>query len=304
MKTQTIRCLLAAALAAIPGAIQAQPDAHYLPGLEGIKGASLPPPGFYFKDYNVFYEADSLNNGAGNSAGPANLQSLTLATVPRAIWITPEQFLGGNVGVDALLPIMYHTLSFQIPVKGAGMYNSSTLGIGDFFAESTLSWHPQQFDLAVGAGFFAPTGDSSANPSSTRVGSGFWTPMLTAGATWYPDEAKTWAISALNRYEFNTEDSDTHETPGQAWTLEWGISKSVTKTLDCGVVGYYQQRVTASSGPIPGEFPYSRVAAVGPEAVLTIPSAKLFVSLRWDYEFMAENRAQGNIVALTLVKAF
>lgn len=118
MKTQTIRCLLAAALAAIPGAIQAQPDAHYLPGLEGIKGASLPPPGFYFKDYNVFYEADSLNNGAGNSAGPANLQSLTLATVPRAIWITPEQFLGGNVGVDALLPIMYHTLSFQIPVKG------------------------------------------------------------------------------------------------------------------------------------------------------------------------------------------
>ena len=93
--------------------------------------------------------------------------------------------------------------------------------------------------------------------------------------TWYPDEAKTWAISALNRYEFNSEDRDTRVTPGQAWTLEWGISKKVIKTLDCGVVGYYQQRVTASSGndPLAEElFPYSRVAAVGPEVESFIPS--------------------------------
>ena len=58
MKIQTVHCLLAVALAALPGAIQAQPDAHYVPGIEGIKGASLPPPGFYFRDYNVFYVAD------------------------------------------------------------------------------------------------------------------------------------------------------------------------------------------------------------------------------------------------------
>jgi hypothetical protein len=31
---------------------------------------------------------------------------------------------------------------------------------------------------------------------------------------------------------------------------------------------------------------------------------KLFVSLRYDYEFMADSRAQGHTVALTLIKAF
>jgi hypothetical protein len=30
----------------------------------------------------------------------------------------------------------------------------------------------------------------------------------------------------------------------------------------------------------------------------------LFVSLRYDYEFLADNRAQGHTVALTLTKRF
>ena len=131
--------------------------------------------------------------------------------------------------------------------------------------------------------------------------------MLTAGVTWYPDDEKTWAVSALNRYEFNSEDRDTHVTPGQAWTAEWGISKSLNKTIDVGLVGYYQQRITASTGNEPLAetlFPYSRVAAVGPEINVEIPSFKSFVSLRYNYEFMADNRLQGHTIALTLTKAF
>ena len=49
MKNQIVRCLLAAALAASIGSIQAQPSAQYIPGVEGIKGASLPPPGWYLR---------------------------------------------------------------------------------------------------------------------------------------------------------------------------------------------------------------------------------------------------------------
>ena len=74
--------------------------------------------------------------------------------------------------------------------------------------------------------------------------------MQTAGATWYIDEEKTWAVSALNRYEFNTEQRDTHVTPGDAYTLEWGVSKSVCKEVDLGVVGYYQQQVTGNSDTV------------------------------------------------------
>jgi hypothetical protein len=297
MKIRIIPCLLAAALAAVPGPLQAQPTAHYIPGVEGIQGATLPPPGFYLRDYNYFYVADQLNNGAGHNAGPPNFQSLLYANVPRAVWITDTKFLGGNVGVDALLPLAYQSVR-------AGQFDTSSFGIGDFFAEGTLSWHPKQFDFSAGCGLWMPTGNSASQPT-TRIGSGFWTPMLTAGATWYPDAAKTWSLSALSRYEFNTENRDTHDTPGQAYTLEWGLGKALSKTITCGLAGYYQQKTTADTGSdLPQLKQDDRVAAVGPEISVAIPSAMLFVSCRYEYEFMAASRAQGHTVALTLTKRF
>jgi len=72
MKTQSIRFVIAAVLAAVPSLLLAQSSAHYTPGIEGIKGASLPPPGFYAKDYNVAYYATRVNDASGNKAGPPN----------------------------------------------------------------------------------------------------------------------------------------------------------------------------------------------------------------------------------------
>lgn len=289
---RSTRLLFAAGLLAVPVMLQAQPTAHYVPGVEGIKGASLPPPGWYVRDYNVAYDATRLNDAAGNRTGPPNFDAFTYANVPRVIWITDTKLLGGFLGVDALLPLIYQN------VRAGG--RDSNFGVGDVFAEGTLSWHVQHFDFAVGAGFWAPTGDSAA-PPSPPTGEGYWTPMLTAGATWYLDQEKTWSVSALNRYEFNTEQRDTNITPGQAYTLEWGIGKSVTKTLDLGVVGYYQQQMTGDSG---GSSAHDRVASVGPEISVAFPKPMLFVSFRYLYEFMAKDRAQGQTFALTLTKRF
>jgi hypothetical protein len=51
-------------------------------------------------------------------------------------------------------------------------------------------------------------------------------------------------------------------------------------------------------------FPYSRVAAFGPEVNVFIPCIKLWTQIRYNYEFMADNRAQGHTIALVLTKAF
>jgi hypothetical protein len=300
MKTQFIRCLLAAGLAAVPGLLQAQPTAHYVPGVEGIKGASLPPPGIYFRDYNYFYTADQLNNSTGSKIAPADLDAFTYANVPRVIWITDTKILGGFVGVDALLPIVEQQASANTP---GGRFNNDTFGIGDLFAEGTLSWHLQQFDFSGGCGLWMPTGRSpNTRGPSTLPGLGYWAPMLTAGATWYIDQDKTWAVSALNRYEFNTKQRFTHVTPGQAYTLEWGASKTLAKVIDVGAVGYYQQKVTRDSDSTASA--RDRAAAVGPEINVAFPKEMLFVSLRYEYEFMAESRAQGSAVTLTLTKRF
>ena len=297
MKTRIQFLLLAASLVTLPGILQAQPSAHYVPGSEGVKGASLPPPGVYFRDYNYFYWAGQVNDSSGRKAGPPNVppnfETFTYANIPRVLWITDTKLLGGYLGVDGLLPLVNQHVGYE-------GYDSTTFGIGDFFGEGTLSWHIKQFDFAIGSGVWAPTGDSGVPHTTTRVGAGFWTFMQTAGATWYIDEGKTWAVSALNRYEFNTEQRDAHYTPGDAYTLEWGVSKTVAKVVDLGVVGYYQQQVTGSSN----EDPLNRVAAVGPEVSVAFPKQMFFVSLRYNYEFMAESRAQGNAVTLTLTKRF
>jgi len=298
MKTRFVRIVLAVGFAALPGLLSAQPAAHYAPGVEGIKGASLPPPGVYFRDYNYFYTGDQLNDSSGNKIGPADLDVFTYVNLPRVLWITDQKLLGGFVGVDGFLPIVYQQASANTP---GGPFSGNRSGIGDLFGEATLSWHLKQFDFAVGSGVDAPTGDSPTHPGpSTRPGLGYWTFMQTAGATWYIDEGKTWAVSALNRYEFNTGQRYTDIIPGQAYTLEWGISKTVEKVIDLGVVGYYQQQVNPNSGASWSS--RSRVAAIGPEVSVAFPKQMLFISFRYDYEFMAESRAQGHTFALTLTK--
>jgi hypothetical protein len=291
MKTQLIKSIggLFVAGLILPILVQAQPSAHYAPGTEGIKAATLPPPGIYLRDYNSFYYADRFNDPEGNKV--AEPKAFVYANVPRLIWITDAKVLGGYLGLDALVPLKYTYL------KGL----DQTFGIGDVFAEGTWSSHLAQWDFSLGAGVWAPTGDFSAtNP--TRAGNGYWTEMLTAGATWYADKDKRWALSVLNRYEFNQEQQDTDVTPGQAYTVEGGLSYGVSKTVDIGAIGYYQQQVTANSGA--SDSSRNRAAGIGPEGSVFFPDIMLGVSLRYAYEFLAENRLQGHTITLTVTKRF
>jgi hypothetical protein len=297
--TKSLGSLLIAGLLALPSFVQAQPTAHYVPGSEGIKAATLPPPGLWLRDYNSFYYADQVNDSQGHKIGVADAKAFVYANVPRLLWITDVKPLGGYLGVDALVPLVYTEIKAN---TAGGPFHNQTFGVGDLFFEGTWSWHLKQWDLALGAGAWAPTGDFSMN-NPTRAGQGYWTEMLTAGATWYPDQEKKWALSVLNRYEFNDIQRDTHIRRGQAYTVEGGLSYGVTKTVDIGAIGYYQQQVTEDSGP-GASSERDRVAGIGPEVSAFFPSVMLGVSLRYAYEFMAESRLQGNTVTLTITKKF
>ena len=174
--TTSIGALLVAGLIVVPDALAV--DNHYPQGVEGIKAASLPPPGFYVRDYNYFYFSDDLKGG------PPNFDLSVYVQAPRLIYITDFKILGGYYGADILVPFPYQELT-------AGRFDGYSFNLGDIFVEPiTLSWHPKQFDFAVGYGFWAPSGNySRTDPVSP--GKGFWSQMLTTGATWYPDEEKT-----------------------------------------------------------------------------------------------------------------
>jgi hypothetical protein len=302
MKTNhQIKSLLLAAAIALPSILIAQPSAHYPPGLEGVKAATLPPPGLYVRDYNYFYFADRLNDSNGNEIKPADPEAFIYANAPRVLWITDMKALGGFVGFDALVPLQQTSLEANTP---AGRFDESDFNVGDLFAEATLSWHLAQLDAAVGFGVWAPTGNSSPlYDLSTDAGKGYWTPMFTAGATYYFDTNKQWAVSILNRYELNTQEKYTDITPGDAWTVEGGFSYGVSKTVDVGLVGYHQRQLNSDKGGLASSA-RDWVAGAGPEVSVFYPRIMFGWSFRYLYEFAAENRLQGHTAVLTLTKRF
>ena len=267
---------------------------HYPIGAEGLKGSSLPPPGFYVRDYNYFYWSDKVD------VLPLNVDFFAYCNAVKTVYISKYQILGANWGADMIVPFMYKNLSGQLGT--AGQFN-----LGDIYAcPLLLAWHLKQFDFAFAYGIWAPSGNfdtSSPGRFLTSPGSGFWTHMITAGGKWYPDEKKTWALSLLNRYEVNTEQDHTDITPGNMYSLEWGLSKTVYEGVDVGVVGYYQGQTTEDNGR-GAATALSHVVGIGPEISVMWEKIGLISSLRYEYEVDAKDRPKGQAVVLTLTKRF
>lgn len=288
MQKYTLRTLLLG-IVALPASLMAQPSAHYPPGLEGLKAATLPPPGIYLRDYNYFYYSDQRNDPDGDKISNLDQELTIYANAPRVLWITDYKVLGGNIGFDALIPLQYTSIEV-----GSANFDKNDFEVGDLFGEVTLSWHGKSYDAAVGYGIWAPTGEEMA-------GLDYWTHMFTAGATFYFDEEKRWSLSALNRYEISTERDDSDVTVGDVWTLEGGLAYSVLKTVDVGPVAYFQKVVTEGDNTAVDR-PW--VAAVGPEVSVFYPRITFGWSLRYLYEVAAANRMQGHTAVLTLTKRF
>ena len=209
--------------------------------------------------------------------------------------MTEWKILGADYGMDVIVPFGY------LDWKVMGTRNSY-FGLGDIEIEPLLlSKHFKQFDLSGGYAVWAPTGDYSPSRPDL-ISQGFWSHMLTLGGTWYPDKEKTWAVSLLNRYEICHQQDQTHTDPGQVYTIEWGFSKSI-KTVDVGLIGYYQQQVTEDSGPL-ATSKLDRKVGLGPEINVAWPKLMLFTSVRYAYEFAARERPEGHLVTVTLTKRF
>lgn len=317
--------IVAVGLVVLATNIQAQlpiDGAHYPVGLEGIKGGSLPEPGIYFRDDNLFY--------TGTSDSPQNYYTFIYLQAPRLRWMTGWRILGADYGMDVMMPFAYKeardhyntTTAFGgAPITTKVSEGGSHFELGDIKLEPLLlSWHLSHFDFVAGYALWMPSGDYD-NSSTVNLGNGCWTHMMTAGAVWYPDKEKTWAVSVLNHFEFNSKQSGfksgTTQTPGGAtiltithvdepcsvFTLEWGISKTICKETDLGISGYYQQLFTEQTDATVA-FRDSSVAGIGPELRTQISRWGLSASLRYACEFLADNRPQGHTINLTLTKRF
>jgi hypothetical protein len=284
-------CLLAfCLLLACAGFVHAQ-NTHYPAGVEGIKGASLPPPGLYIRDYNYTYWSNEFKD-----VGPKPFDLVANVQAPRLVYITKKLFFGGYYGADVIVPLVYQDVT-------VGNLSVSKFEVGDIFIEpATLSWHLKKADFSLGWGMWIPSGEYNLSaPNKNSIGKGYWTNMFTGGVTYYPDKNRSWSISALNRYEIHYERNDYQLTPGQVWTLEWGLAKSLSKTVDLGFAGYAQLQATeprTMNDPTAKE----RAVGMGPELTFVIPKLGVSTSVRYLKEVGVQQRPQGNIFNVTFTK--
>ena len=292
--------VLSATLTTGGGARGQQETSHYPPGIEGLKIATLPPPGTYLKVYNFWYSSTVLKDRRGNTV-PASPDLDVFFTAPRLIRMTEHKILGADYGLDIAVPFV--NVDLNVAAQGV---SQSRFGLGDIYCEPlVLAWHTKRFDFGLGAGVWVPTGDYSSY-RAVNPGKGFWTGMFSAGATYYFDPEKTWHCSALARYQTNTRKRDIHLRPGDDFHIEGGFGKTVCKGLDIGVTGYAHWQVTDDSG---SDVKYDasvhdRFCALGPEILYFYAPAKMSFSLRYQRQFAVRDRTEGHTVVFSFVKIF
>ena len=283
---------------------------HYFVGINGIKGGALPPTGVYFRDDNLFYY--------GSSELLSDYKTYVYAQAPQVMWMTPWSVLGINYGMAAMVPVVFRDVSykeaFALPsgYRFTSWEGGNRFGIGDIELQPLLmAYHLKHFDFMGGYALWLPTGIYH-DSSGVNLGDGTWTHMITLGGVWYPDDEKSWAVSVLNHYEFNS------QLPGQrasttfpgggsgliyennscsTYSLEAAISKTVWKKTDIGVVGYYQEQFDARGEGF-------KVAAIGPEIRTEIPAWGLSATFRDEYEIYIDNHPRGNMLDLAFTKTF
>ena len=296
------KLLLATAMATfvMMGSAALAGSGHYVSGVEGIKAATLPPEGIYWRMYNVLYTADDLRDKNGKEVD-VDFDVNVYALVNRLVYSSGIELLGANLVADICVPLVYTDISMK--AGGMTLFDDNEFGLGDILIEpAILSWHGPRYDAALGVGVYLPTGSFDADEPASP-GKGFWTGMLTAGATFYFDEAKTWSISALSRYEIHSEQEDTDITYGNDFHFEWGLGKTLAKTWDVGLAGYCRWQLTDDSGPGTTN-DREEAYAIGPEVSVFMPEWGLGVSMRSLWEFENKVNSQGNVTTLMIMKAF
>jgi hypothetical protein len=232
----------------------AQQKGQWVPGQFGLNAGVIPDPGVTYANMPISYSASQLNGPNGNSFSRITgtysfwVDENILYYVPR------RKFLGGYFMPYLVLSYATGSLVADIPdVAGASLSGGGS-GFADTYVQPVnLGWHLKRADVNVGYAFVAPTGRFTAG-ASNNVGSGYWGNFITSGTTFYITKNKGTSANLATAWEIHGQKSGTNITPGQAFTMEWGLGqvlplkKDQSMLAQLGLVGYDQWQVSSNSG--------------------------------------------------------
>jgi hypothetical protein len=291
-------------------AATAQQKGQYLPGQQGLNAGVLPEPGFTYANMDINYFADTLANANGSSVR-LNTDYNIWAVENIFFYVPKGKFLGAKFAPYIVAP----TIANGSLTLGAINFpnlavNAGGAGIADTWVEPiNLGWSLKRADINVGYAFVAPTGRYTPG-ASNNVGSGYWGNDITTGSTVYLTKNKGTSANLFTDWEAHgskTSGAGTSLTPGQAFTMEWGLGqvlplkKNFSMLGQLGVIGYDQWQLTNNGGfvttNIPASvFPNYSVHAIGFQSNLILPPKNLVFFFKFEDEYKALARPQGRTI--------
>ena len=294
---------LALVLLLAPFPTKAQYKGDDIPGFLGLENGTQPPPGLYLGSLAWVYPTDTVKDNNGNSIKlPGSLTST--AEIILVNLVTNYKLFGANIGASAGFPFIKNRIQTD------SLDLSTSFAYTDMFLGVNLGWHFKRADVMAGYNLYIPTGTFSPG-GNDNTGLGMWGNEFTIGSTVYLDQKKLWNAAGTFALEFNTDKSGTNIQVGDLGTVSWGLGRTFYKKvsgpipliMNLGAAGYAQFKVTGDSGSdIPPALRgfKDRVFALGPEFNIYIPKPRLTFLVRYEPEFGARVRTQGQTVVASV----
>lgn len=323
---------LVLALAAATSAMAAENgNQRYSAGVGGSDITTPIVPGLYFQAPMVKYHADKIKGNDGkqltmpiqvgpNSFVPAkvSIDADTYAILPRLTYISSHHFLGANVGVTAMLPVVKRKADFGLSTGipnvdsnlvnvAAGMSGSET-GIADLEISPVMHWEIGDHQSVTFAPIIVmPLGDFK---DGRRVNPGFGDYYTFRPSVQYAFIGDGWDLGGRAVMSFNTRNKDSEYYSGKIFNFDWQAMAFVSEDIRVGVQGYFVRQLqadTSNRAAVQAVIDAqggnkASVNAIGPAVAWLMNGGEMLIEGKFIKEFGAKNRTEGQAFWLTISK--
>jgi hypothetical protein len=252
--------------------------ASYPDGAENFFAGALPPPGFYFQNYILGYNAHLIRGMV-----PPESRLEAVYEVIRCIYISKFQILGASWGAQVVIPFGYVGVKF--PVANLSDYQ---FGVGNISIDPLLlGWHFGDYHVTFGFDI-----DFPGTYSRNKLGSpsqNYFTFRPVLGLAWMPRSGPLAGFGANIKmmYDFPTNNTDPifilandHYHSGQAFHFDYCVDYAVLPNLRIGAAGFYYVQTTADTADGVKIGAHARQFALGP--------AIKYDYQRWSFMFIPQ----------------
>ncbi|WP_020656198.1 SphA family protein [Massilia niastensis] len=269
----------------------------YPHGAENFVSGAMPPPGFYTLAYGTRYRATALrdNDGRDIAAAMGGFRAEINAVVPRFIWVTPKQLLGGQLAFHAMLPL----LDADVRI---GPTRQKDSGIGDLNLAIALGYHVSPaFHYVLALEVNAPTG-SYDRERIANLGRNHWNiePVLALTYT----QAKGINADLKIMADYNFRNQDTNYRSGQELHADYALGWGFGNGWVVGVGGYLYHQLTddrVGGVTLPGH--KGRAATLGP-SIKYQGKDGWFLTAKFERQYGVRNRPDGSAFWIKTILPF